>query len=102
MKSLLVAAAALASVATVADAQAWKSINQRQASQFARINQGIRSGALTRAEATRLQNEFYALNRLEQRYRIGGLSLRGRQDLGRRFNAPTRRIRTPKLARQGR
>lgn len=97
MKRFLLAAAAMAAtVPMVADAQAWRSINQRQANQFARINQGIRTGALTRAEATRLQNEFYALNRLEQRYRIGGLSLRERQDLDRRFDALSRRIRTQK------
>lgn len=103
MKTLMLAVAALAvSAPMVAEAQAWQSINQRQTNQFNRINAGIRNGALTRAEATRLRNEFYALNRLEQRYRIGGLSLRERQDLNRRFDALSRRIRTQKHDRQGR
>ena len=102
MKSLILAAAALvASVPMVADAQAWRTINQRQANQFARIQQGIRNGALTQAEANRLRAQFQALNRLEQRYRVGGLSLRERQDLDRRFNDLSRRIRTQKHDRQG-
>jgi hypothetical protein len=101
MKSLILAAAALAaSVPMVADAQAWRTINQRQANQFARIQQGIRNGALTRVEGDRLKQQFYALNRLEQRYRIGGLSLRERQDLDRRFDALSRRIYVQKRDRQ--
>ena len=101
MKSLILAAAALAaSVPMVADAQAWRSINQRQASQFARIQQGIRNGALTRVEGDRLKQQFFALNRLEQRYRVGGLSLRERQDLDRRFTALSRRIYVQKHDRQ--
>ncbi|WP_375287309.1 hypothetical protein [Sphingomonas sp.] len=101
MKSLILAAAALAAcVPMVADAQAWRTINQRQANQFARIQQGIRNGALTRVEGDRLKQQFYALNRLEQRYRIGGLSLRERQDLDRRFDALSRRIYVQKRDRQ--
>ena len=47
----------------------WQTINQRQANLYNRIEQGVRSGALNRAEATRLRNEFAALNRLEANYR---------------------------------
>lgn len=101
MKSLILAAAAAAvSVPMVADAQAWRSINQRQANQFARIQQGIRNGALTVREGNQLKQQFYALNRLEQRYRIGGLSLRERQDLDRRFDVLSRRIYVQKRDRQ--
>jgi hypothetical protein len=107
MKTLMLAAAALiAPVLTVApmvaEAQQWRSINQRQASQFARIQQGIRNGALTRVEGDRLKQQFYALNRLEQRYRIGGLSLRERQDLDRRFTILSRKIYVQKHDRQRR
>lgn len=100
MKAFLLAAAVAASLPVAASAAPWMSINQRQANQFARINQGIKNGALTVVEATRLRNEFYALNRLEKRYRVNGLSLRERQDLDRRFNALSARIRTQKHDRQ--
>lgn len=101
MKTLMLAAAALvASVPMIADAQTWRTINQRQANQFARIQQGIRNGALTVNEANQLKQQFYALNRLEQRYRIGGLSLRERQDLDRRFDTLSRRIYVQKRDRQ--
>ena len=99
---LAIAAATTVAVPTVADAQAWRSINSRQANQFTRIQTGIRNGALTQAEATRLRSQFYALARLETRYRRGGLSLRERQDLNRRFNTLSRKIRIQKHDRQTR
>ena len=91
-----------AAIGVAAPAGAWTSINARQANQFARIQTGIRNGALTQAEAARLRSQFYALNRLEQTYRRGGLTLRERQDLDRRFTALSRRIYTQKHDRQGR
>ena len=66
--AMAVAASALA-VAAPASAQAWQSINQRQANLDARIDAGVRSGDLTRSEATRLRGEFNDLARLEERYR---------------------------------
>ncbi len=98
--ALALAAASIASQPAVADAQAWQSINVRQANQLSRIDQGVRSGALTRAEATRLRDQFAALNRLEQQYRRGGLNLRERQDLDRRFNDLSRKIYVQKNDRQ--
>jgi len=104
MKLFPLAAAALTlaglSVPGAAEAQRWQSINQRQATQFARIDQGVRSGALTRAEAGRLRSEFRALDRLENRYRAGGLNPRERQDLNRRYDALSRRIYVQKRDRQ--
>lgn len=94
--------AAVAAIGVATPSFAWTSINARQANQFARIQQGVRSGALTRAEAARLKSQFYALNRLEQRYRIGGLSTWERRDLDKRFDGLARRIYVQKNDRQGR
>lgn len=95
----LVTAATL-SVPGAAQAQRYQSINQRQANQFARINQGVRSGALTRPEAARLRTEFRDLARLENRYRADGLSPRERADLNRRFDRLSQRIYVNKRDRQ--
>ncbi len=96
----LLAIAAVAGLAT--PALAWTSINARQANQFARIQQGVRNGALTQTEAARLKSQFYALNRLERRYRIGGLTTWERRDLDKRFDVLSRRIYVQKHDRQGR
>ncbi len=103
MKKIIALALAAASIATlpaVADAQTWQSINTRQANQLNRINQGVRNGALTQGEATNLRTQFAALNRLEQQYRRNGLTLRERQDLDQRFNALSRKIYVQKNDRQ--
>jgi hypothetical protein len=95
MKNLLaiaVAAGALA-VAAPASAQAWQSINQRQANLDQRIDMGVRNGSLTRAEAVRLRGQFNDLSRLEARYRVNGLTVGERADLDRRFNALSSQIR---------
>ena len=91
-----------AALPSMAAAQTWRSINSRQANQFTRINLGVRNGALTQAEATRLRNQFYALARLERRYKANGLSTREKAELNRQFDALSRRIYTQKHDRQGR
>ena len=67
---------------------AWQNINARQNRIENRINQGIRSGALTRGEAMRLRTEFRQLERLEAQYRRSrpGLTVAERLDLDRRFD----------------
>jgi hypothetical protein len=109
LAGLGIAAAAVPATAIAAPAphaasyqSGWQNINARQARLDARINQGIRSGALTRAEATRLRTDFRQLARLEARYRSGGLSLRERADLDRRFDALSARVRIQKNDRQDR
>jgi hypothetical protein len=92
-KLALTAAAAVALCAGSAAAQGWVSINQRQARLDDRIEAGIRTGDLTRAEARRLRIDFRDLSRLEAHYRRDGLSRAERVDLDRRFDALSARIR---------
>ena len=108
LASVAVAAAAMPAVATAAPAPdygygyqgggAWQNINARQARIEARINQGIRSGALTRGEAAQLRAQFRAIANLEARYRASrpGLTMAERRDLDRRFDALERSIRVQK------
>jgi hypothetical protein len=71
----------------------WQSINARQANLDRRIDQGVRNGALSRREATRLRSEFNSLLRLEANYRRGGLTAWERTDLDRRFDRLSAQIR---------
>lgn len=98
--ALMIAGIGIATSAVPASAQAWQSINARQARIDSRIDQGIRNGALTRREAVSLRSEFRSLNRLEQQYRSGGLSLRERRDLDRRFDVLSAKVRYEKNDRQ--
>ena len=100
-----VASLGLAALAapSIASAAPWQSINQRQARIDARIDQGIRSGALNRNEAYRLRAQFRELANLEYRYRrTGGLSGWERQDLNRRFDQLSARVYNQKRDRQHR
>ncbi|MCW3836419.1 hypothetical protein ACFQ1E_10665 [Sphingomonas canadensis] len=82
----------------------WQNINARQSRIEAKIAQGIRSGALTRREATSLRAEFRAIAKLEARYRASrpGLTMAERRDLDRRFDALERKIRVQKTDRDHR
>jgi hypothetical protein len=82
----------------------WQNINARQARIEAKINQGIRSGALTRREAVQLRSQFRAIANLEARYRASrpGLTVAERLDLDRRFDSLERSIRIQKNDRDGR
>lgn len=73
----------------------WWNINQRQAILDRRIDQGVRSGQLTRMEAVRLRAEFRGIAALEARYRQSrpGLTVAERNDLDRRFDVLARKIR---------
>lgn len=76
----------------------WQSINARQERIDTRIDRGIRSGALTRAEAARLRGEFQGLARLEAQYRRSGgrLTVAERRELDRRFDALSARVNVQK------
>ncbi len=102
---LLIAGLGLAGITlpVAAGAAPWQSINARQARLDQRIDQGIRSGALTRREATRLRTDSRQLAQLETRYRrSGGLSGRERQDLDRRYDALAAQVRWDKHDRRRR
>jgi Ni/Co efflux regulator RcnB len=95
----LIAAASLASVAVPAFAQGprdWVPLSQRQDNIERRIDQGMRSGELTRREARGLHEQFRSLLRLEDRYRRHGLRPRERADLERRYDALSARVRFEK------
>jgi hypothetical protein len=99
MTALIAASAALIGVATpmAASAAPWQNINARQARLDARIDQGIRSGALNRNEAYRIRSDYRALAAREADYRrSGGLSYRERADLDRRYDALSARVRVQK------
>jgi hypothetical protein len=73
----------------------WWSVNARQRELNRRIETGVRRGELTRAEAARLRQRYYAIAQLERRYRRsgGGLSHAERRDLDRRFDYLAQAIR---------
>jgi hypothetical protein len=71
----------------------WVSISRRQAWLERRISQGEQQRTLTRSEAGVLRRELSSLITLERRYSAGGLSVRERADLDRRFDALSMRIR---------
>jgi hypothetical protein len=104
----LLAASAVAAMAAPAAAQyrdayrdhrgydrgMWVNINARQHALDRRIDQGVRSGQLTRREAWSLRAEFRQIARLEARYRAtNGLSTWERRDLDARFDRLAVRIR---------
>jgi hypothetical protein len=62
------------------------SMADREADLERRIEQGLRSGQLTAAEADDLRADFEAIARVEARYRLDGLSTWERADLDRRFD----------------
>lgn len=97
MKKILIPLLATAAIAAAAPAaaQAWMSINQRQAQLDQRIDVGVRNGTLTAAEAARLRGEFNSLARLEANYRAsgGGLNAWERNDLDARFDRLSAQIR---------
>jgi hypothetical protein len=59
----------------------------------ARIEQGLRSGQITRAEADALRDDFNEIARVEANYRVDGLSGEERADLNRRFDELSTSIR---------
>ena len=97
MKKFLIpilAVSALTAAAAPAMAAPWQNINQRQANLDRRIDVGVRNGQITRNEAYRLRTEFRGIVQLESRYRrSNGLQNWERNDLDRRFNALSAKIR---------
>lgn len=92
--SLAAASTLVVAVPVTASAAPWQSVNQRQDTLERRIDQGVRRGDLTRAEAQRLRGQFREIAQLERQYRRsgGGLSARERADLDRKFDRLSQRI----------
>jgi hypothetical protein len=90
----LAASAVVLATPLAASAAPWQSINHRQATLDRRIDQGVRSGELTRAEAVRVRDQFRDLARLEAQYRHSGrgLTRAERADLDRRFDRLSDRV----------
>ena len=80
----------------------WQSISQRKYQLDRRIDVGIRNGALSRREATRLQTQLNSLIRLERSYMRGGLTRGERDDLDRRYDRLAVQVRMERRDRDGR
>jgi hypothetical protein len=94
---------AAATLPVAANAAPWQTINQRQANLHQRIDQGIRSGALNRAEGVRVKAEYRGLVRLETQYRRSGgrLTVGERHNLDRRYDKLSQRVKFEKHDRRG-
>jgi hypothetical protein len=99
---IVTATLALTALPGMASAAPWQNIDARQDRLYSRIEQGVRSGQLTRPEARRLRERFVDLKQLENRYRRTGgrLDMRERTDLNRRFDALSSQIRRDRQDRQ--
>lgn len=69
---LSLAASAQTPAAAASGAAATPGVNQRQANQERRIDQGVASGQLTRREAHRLERQQGAIDRAEDRAKADG------------------------------
>lgn len=108
MKKLALAAIAVATLAGSAataqpygysrydgryDRNSYASMEQRKMQIDRRIEQGLRTGQLTRREAWQLRAEFNQIARLEARYRSNGLSPWEARDLDRRLDQLAMQVR---------
>jgi len=84
------------------DYRGWNSISQRKYNLDRRIDQGIRNHQLSRREASRLQDELNSLVRLERSYMRGGLTRWERQDLDRRYDRLSAKVRYERNDHNGR
>jgi hypothetical protein len=77
-------------------------INERQHNQQQRINEGVKSGQLTRAEAHKLRSNQRAINRYERQSRAdgNGLTTRERMRLQRQQNRQSNAIHQQKHDKQ--
>ncbi|HEY1072144.1 hypothetical protein [Brevundimonas sp.] len=80
----------------------WNAIAQRKHNLDRRIDQGVRNRQLSRREASRLQDELDSLVRLERHYMRGGLTRWERQDLDRRYDRLSDKVRYERNDHDGR
>ena len=99
MKTMIIALAAATALSAGAvsaqpyEGRRWMPIEQRLERLDHRIDQGVRSGQLTRREAYQLRAQFNGIVRLEARYSRNGLNNWERADLDRRFDNLSAEIR---------
>lgn len=71
----------------------WNAISQRKHNLDRRIDRGVQSRQLSYREASRLRDELDSLVRLERSYMRGGLTRWERQDLDRRYDRLSDKVR---------
>ena len=84
------------------DYRGWNPISQRKHNLDRRIDRGIQTRQLSRREASRLQDELNSLVRLERSYMRGGLTRWEREDLDRRYDRLSAKVRYERNDHNGR
>lgn len=80
----------------------WNAIAQRKYNLDRRIDRGVRTRQLSSREASRLKDELNSLVRLERQYQRGGLTRWERQDLDRRYDRLSAKVRYERNDHNGR
>ena len=94
MKKVISATLFMLCCVSIANAQSTPVADERQQNQKARINQGVVSGEVTKAEAARLKTEQRHIRRTERRAKAdGNVTPRERVRLQRKQNKASRDIR---------
>jgi hypothetical protein len=91
----VVLCAVLAPAASMAAGQGQLPVNQRESNQQARINQGVKSGELTRKETSKLESEEARIRvneRFDKRKDGGKLTAADRAKLQKQLNQASRNI----------
>ena len=103
MNKIIIALAATTAIAAAAPAAAQYGGGQVRSDQLqVQLQAGIRSGAITRAEAMPLRDQLLQLTRLERLYARDGISGRERADLQHRINTLRQGIRFAERGGDGR
>jgi len=103
-RSILAAAlVALIALPTLVSAQTAPRIDQRQANQEQRIDQGVSSGQLNKREARRLEKGQTGVNRMENRAKAdGAVTNQERRRITKAQNVQSKRNLSPEARRPGR
>jgi hypothetical protein len=97
MKKTILTSIFIVCCAVVSKAQSTPVADERQQNQRARINQGVVSGEVTKAEAARLRAEQRHIRRTERRAKADGdVTKRERANIQRKQNRASRDIRRQK------
>ena len=80
----------------------WNAVAQRKHNLDRRIDRGVQNRQLSYREASRLRDELDSLVRLERQYMRGGLTRWERQDLDRRYDRLSDKVRYERNDHNGR